>query len=174
MSHIEPIARYSEKTLMGKQRYELYPDKILIQGAVGASHDYALSVGLNKLNPDYITLRTRPIVTWLALLTSLITGFATVLLVNEFAISSRAVPGVLGIYSGSALIVAIATFKKVEYARFCSDDYRTVLISVARSGPDQKHFDGFVKKLVDEIVKAKEVAQQDVGPERGKRVSQLD
>jgi hypothetical protein len=159
MSPIEPIARYSEKTLTGKRRYELYPDKILIQGAVGVSHDYGLSVALNKLNPEYITLRTRPTVTWLALLTSLITGFASVLLVNEFAISSRAVPGVLGIYSGSALIIAIATFKKVEYARFCSDDYRTVLINVARSGPDQKHFDSFVKKLVDEIVKAKEAAQ---------------
>src|SRR2546421_5529494 len=104
MSQIEPIARYSETTLTGKRRYELYPDKILIRGAVSGAYDYERSFGLNKINPEYITLRIRPIVTWIALLTSIITAFASVLLVYEFAISSAALPGVLGIYSGSALI----------------------------------------------------------------------
>jgi hypothetical protein len=167
MSHIELISTYSETTLTGKRRYELYPDKILIKGAVSGSYDYERSFALNKISPEYITLRIRPIVTWIALLTCIITGFVSVLLVYEFAISSAAVPGVLGIFSGSALIVAIATLKKVEYARFCSDDYRTVLLSIARSGPNQGQFDCFVQVLVDQILRAKDAAQQFVGPERG-------
>ena len=125
-----------------------------------------------KLNPAYITLRIRPLITWIALITSIMTGFACLLLVYEFPIRSAAVPGVLGIYSGSALIVAIATFRKVEYARFCSDDYRIVLFSIARSGPDKKHFDSFVQALVEHIVKAKDAAQQVVAREPPELVSQ--
>ena len=163
MSQDERINGYSETTLSGKRRYELSQDKILIRGSVSGSYDYERTFELTKLSPEYITLRIRPLVTWIALITCMVAGFASVLLVREFQIRSAAVPGVLGIFSGSALIVAIATFRKVEYARFCSDDYRTVLFSIARSGPDKKHFDSFVRELVDHIVKAKDAAQQSVG-----------
>jgi hypothetical protein len=160
MSQNEPITCYSETTLTGRRRYELSQDRILIKGSVSGSYDYERTFELTKLNPEYITLRIRPLVTWIALITCIMTGFASLLLVYEFPIRSAAVPGVLGIYSGSALIVAIATFRKVEYARFCSDDYRAVLFSIARSGPDKNHFDSFVQALVDRIVMAKHAAQQ--------------
>ncbi|MDQ2920734.1 MAG: hypothetical protein M3R52_03835 [Acidobacteriota bacterium] len=153
---MKPIATYSEATLSGKQKYELYPDKILIKGAVSGSYDFERSFALNKISTDFITLRIRPIVAWIALITSILTGFASFVLVYEIGVSSRALPGVLGIYSGAALIVAIATIKKVEYSRFCSDDYRTVLLSIARSGPDKNQFDSFVQALVNQIREAKE------------------
>jgi hypothetical protein len=159
MSQNELITGYSETTLTGKRRYELSQDRILIKGSVSGSYDYQRSFELNKLSPEYIKLRIRPLVTWIALITCFMTGFASVLLVYEFSIRSAAVPGVLGIYSGSALIVAIATFRKVEHARFCSDDYRTVLFSIARSGPDKNHFDSFVQAVVDHIIDAKQTAQ---------------
>lgn len=165
MSQMKPIATYSEATLTGKRRYELYPDKILVEGAVSGSYDYERGFTLSKISTEYITLRIRPLVAWVALITCIVTGFASFLLVYEFAVSSRVLPGVLGIYSGSALIVAIATMKKVEYARFCSEDYRIVLLSVARSGPDKKQFDTFVQAVVNQIVQARDAAQQVVAGE---------
>jgi hypothetical protein len=162
MSQTESITGYSETTLTGKRRYDLSQDTILIKGSVGGTYDYERSFELTKLNSKYITLRIRPLVTWIALVTSIITGIASVLLVYEFPIRSAAIPGVLGIYGGSALIVAVATFRKVEYASFCSDDYR-VLFSIARSGPDKKHFDSFVQALVDRIIKSAARGQSVIG-----------
>src|SRR4051812_47274353 len=127
MSQNQSISGYSETTLTGKRHYQLSQDRILIRGSVSGSYDYKRTFELAKLNPEYITLRIRPLITWIALITSIMTGLACLLLVYEFPIRSAAVPGVLGIYSGSALIIAIATFRKVEYARFCSDDYPIVL-----------------------------------------------
>ncbi len=46
--------------------------------------------------------------------------------------------------------------KKVEYARFCSEDYGSVLLNVARSGPERNQFDNFVRALVTQIQFAKE------------------
>lgn len=164
MSQMTPLATYSEATLTGKRKYELYPDKIRVEGAVGGAYDYERGFALSKISPEYITLRIRPLVAWVASITCIVTGFASYLLVYEFAVSSSALPGVLGIYSGSALIVAIATMKKVEYARFCSEDYRTVLLSIARSGPHKRQFDTFVQAVVNQIVQARDAAQHVVGP----------
>ena len=89
-----------------------------------------------------------------------LTSLACIVLIYEFAIQSDAIPGVLGIFSGSALIVALATMRKVEYARFCSEGYGSVLLSVARSGPERTQFDGFVQALVTQIEHAKKLAQE--------------
>lgn len=156
---MEPIATYTESTLSGKRKYELYPDKIVIKGAVSWSYDFESAVVLNRINSEYTRLRIRPLVAWIALTTSILTGFASFVLVHDFGVSSTVLPGVLGIYSGSAFIVAIATIKKVEYARFCSDDYRTVLLSIARSGPDKNQFDSFIQALSLHIGEARGTGQ---------------
>ena len=90
----------------------------------------------------------------------LLTGFASILLIHEFAIQSTAIPGVLGIFSASSLIVALATSRKVEYASFCADDYGSILFNVARSGPDKNQFDSFVTTLVIQIGHAKKLNQE--------------
>lgn len=153
------IATYSEVTLFGKRQYELHSDEILIKGAGSWSYDFEQTLPLTKISPDYIRLRIRPNVAWISLTLSLITGLLSVVLVRDFAIRSAAVPGVLGIFSASALIVAIATIKRVEYARFCSDGYGGVVLNVARSGPERNQFDSFVRKLVSQI----ELAQKRAG-----------
>jgi hypothetical protein len=65
----------------------------------------------------------------------------------------------------AGLIVAIATMKKVEYARFCSEGYGMLLLNVARSGPDRNRFDSFVQALVSQIECAKKAAREEQPPE---------
>ena len=142
------IVTYSEVTLAGKRNYSLYSDKIVIKGVGTGSYEFDQTLLLTKISPEYIRLRIRPTVAWVSLTTFLLTGLASIVLVVEFAIQSTAVPGVLGIFSVAALTVAIATMKKVEYARFCSEDYGSVLLNVARSGPERNRFDSFVQAVV--------------------------
>jgi len=157
---MKAIATYSEVTLAGKRKYALYSDKIVIKGAGNWSYEFEQTLVLKKISPDYIRLRIRPTVAWISLSMFFLAGLACIVLIYEFAIQSRAIPGVLGIFSGSALIVALVTMRKVEYARFCSEDYGSVLLSVARSGPKRNQFDSFVQALVTQIEHAKELAQE--------------
>ena len=150
-----PIVTYREATLFGKRKYELLVDKIVIRGSAPGSYEFEQINDLSKINPAYIRIRIRPNVAWLSLAISLLSGLLSVILVKEFAIRSAAVPGVLGIFSVSALVVALATMRRIEYARFCSDGYGSVLLNVARSGPDQDRFDGFVQALVAQVEAAK-------------------
>jgi hypothetical protein len=101
----------------------------------------------------------RPTVSWISLTISLLAGLSSFVMVSEFAIQSRAVPGVLAILSGSALIVALATVKKVEYARFCGTGYGSVLLNIARSGPERNKFDGYVQAVVTQIEYANKLNQ---------------
>jgi hypothetical protein len=156
---MEAIVTYSEVTLTGKRKYELYPDKIVMRGSGTWSYDFEQTLPLTKISADYGKLRMRPPVTWISLTIFLLTGLLSIVLVREFAIQSRAIPGVLGILSGSALIVAIATMKKVEYAQFCAAGYGSVLLSVARSGPERDRFDSFVRALVSQIEYANKLKQ---------------
>jgi hypothetical protein len=145
------ISTYREVTLTGKRKYELDSDNVVINGSGSWSYEFEQKLQLKKISPDYAKLRITMF---------LLTGFASILLIREFAIQSTAIPGVLGIFSVSALIVALATFRKVEYARFCSDDYGSILFNVARSGPDRNQFDSFVKALVIQIGHAKQLDQE--------------
>ena len=151
MTHIT----YREATLFGQRKYELQPGKIIIVGKAPGSYEFEQTIDLSQINPDYIRVRIRPTVAWISLAFSLVSGLLSIVLVKEFAIKSAAVPGVLGILSVSALVVAIATMRRVEYARFCSDGYGSVLLNVARSGPDQDQFESFVETLVGQIDAAK-------------------
>lgn len=157
---MKAIATYTEVTLLGKRKYQLFPDNIDIKGAGNLSYEFEQTLVLNKISPNYIRLRIRPTVAWVSLTMCFLTGLACVVLIYEFPIQSSAIPGVLGIFSASALIVAIATMKKVEYARFCSEDYGSVLLNVARSGPEKNQFDSFVQALVTQIEHAKKLAQE--------------
>ena len=152
---MDAILTYNEVTLTGKRKYELYADKIVTRGSGAWSYEFEQTLPLAKISADYVKLRMRPTVSWIALTIFLLAGFLSILLVREFAIQSSAVPGVLGIMSFSALVVAIATMKKVEYARFCAAEYGSVLLSVARSGPERNRFDSFVQTLVSQIEYAK-------------------
>ena len=155
---MKALNTYSEVTLAGKRKYELYSDKIVTRGIGTWCYEFEQTLALTKISPDYIRLRIRPTVAWISLTIFFLTGLLSVVLVREFAIHSSAVPGVLGIFSGSALIVAIATMKRVEYARFCSEGYGSVLLNLARSGPERNRFDGFVQALVSQIEYAKKSA----------------
>jgi hypothetical protein len=157
---MKAIATYSEVTLTGKRKYELYSDSIVIKGSGTWSYEFEQTLVLKKISPDYVRLRIRPSVAWISLTMFLLTGLACILLIYEFPIRSDAIPGVLGIFSGSALIVALATMRKVEHARFCSENYASVLLSVARSGPERNQFDTFVQTLVSQIEHAKKLDQE--------------
>jgi hypothetical protein len=153
---MQPILTYSQATLSGKARYELFPDKIVIRGGVAGSYDYEQTLDLKKISPEYIRLRVRPKVAWISLCLSILTGFACFVLVQDFSVPD-AIPGTLGIFSASAIIVAAATMKKVEYASFCSEGSGSVLLNVARSGPGRNQFDSFVNALVLQIDFAKQI-----------------
>jgi hypothetical protein len=146
-----PLQTYCQATLTDKSVFELYEDKLVVKGSFPLSANFERTFELDKLSPDQIKLKIRPSVTWIAMTTCVLTGFAATQLIFNFKIASTIVPGVLGIYCILALIVAIATLKKVEYAKFCSADYIAVLFSIARSGPDASRFDAFVKALIDQI-----------------------
>ena len=162
MEDVTPIVAYREATLFGKRKYELYADKIVIEGRATGSYDFEQTIDLAKIDPNYIRVRVRPKIAWGSLTTSLATGLLSVVLVKEFAIKSAAVPGVLAILSVSALIVALATMRRIEYARFYSDGYGSILLSVARSGPE---FESFVQKLIVRIEATKR-SNQVPGSER--------
>ena len=160
---MQPIATYREVTLLGKRKYQLYSDSIVIKGVGNLSYEFEQTLMLKKISPDYITLRIRPNVAWISLSLSILTGLACETLIYDFPIQSTAIPGVLGICSGSALIIALATMRKVEYARFCSEDYGSLLLNVAKSGPQKNQFETFVKDLVTQIGHAKKLGQQSPG-----------
>jgi hypothetical protein len=162
-NRMSAIAKYREVTLFGKRNYELHSDKIVVVGAGMGSYEFEQTLLLTKISPNYIRLRIRPSIAWISLTISIVTGLLSVVLVREFAIRSAAIPGVLGIFSCSALIVAIATMKRVEYARFCSDGYGSMLLNVARSGPERNQFENFVQKLVSQIEPAKKLARAEIG-----------
>jgi len=147
MTHVQT---YRQATLTGKTVFELYERRLVVKGSFPLSANFERSFELGKLNPDQIKLKIRPTVTWIAMITCFLTGFVAVELVFAFDIASTIVPGVLAIYSFLALIVTIFTWKKVEYAQFCSVDY-TPLFSVARSGPDAARFDEFVGAISEQI-----------------------
>jgi hypothetical protein len=157
-NRMNAIAKYREVTLFGKRNYELHSDKIVVVGAGMGSYELEQTILLIKISPNSIRTRIRPSIAWISLTISILTGLLSVVLVREFAIRSAAVPGVLGIFSCSALIVAIATMKRVEYATFCSDDgCGNILLNVGRSGPERNQFENFVQKLVSQIESAKDV-----------------
>jgi hypothetical protein len=156
---MKPIVTYNQATLSGKARFELFPDKIVIRGGVSGSYDFEQTLDLKNISAEYIKLRIRPTVAWISLFISIITGFVCFVLIHDFRLPD-AIPGTLGIVSASALIVAIASMKKVEYASFCSNDSGSVLLNVARSGPEKDQFDGFVNALVKQIDNAKHGARQ--------------
>ena len=157
---MKAIATYNEVTLTGKRKYDLYSDNIAIKGVVNFSHDFEQTLILKKIRSDYIRLRIRPTIVWGFLGMFFLPGLACLMLIYEIPIQSDAIPGVLGIVSGSCLIGALASMRKVEYARFCSEDYASVLLRVARSGPEKKQFDSFVQVLVTQIEHAKRLAQE--------------
>src|SRR4051812_38805746 len=156
---MKPIFAYSQATLSGKARYELFHDKIVIRGGVSGFYDFERTLALKKISAEYIKLRVRPTVAWISLCLSILTGLVCFVLIHDFMLP-EAIPGTLGILSASALVVAIATMKKVEYASFCSEDSGSVLLNVARSGPEKNQFDSFVNALVMQIENAKQAARQ--------------
>jgi hypothetical protein len=158
---MNPIVTYSQATLTGKAKFELFPETIVIRGGVSGSYDFEQTLALKKISKDYIRLRVRSKVSWISLCISIFTGFACLVLVLDFTLP-EALPGTLGILSASALIVAIATMKKVEYASFCSEESGSVLLNVARSGPEKNQFDSFVNALVIQIDYAKQSVQQPI------------
>lgn len=159
---MKSMAKYSEATLFWKKKYELYSDRIVVNGQSPGSQNFEVTVPLIDINPNYVKVSVRSLVPWVALITAILTGFLSVILIYYFAISSNRLPGVLAIYSVLALIVTVATFKRVEYARFNSKDYRVVLLNIARSGPDIKEFDTFIETLVVTIDRAPISIQKDV------------
>ena len=59
---MKAIATYSEVTLTGKRKYELYSENIVIKGEGTWSYEFEQTLVLQKISPDYVRLRIRPTV----------------------------------------------------------------------------------------------------------------
>ena len=142
------ITNYNEATLFWKKNYELYSDRIVVTGHAPGSQTFEVMLPLTDINSNFVKATVRSSVPWVALTTASLTGLLSYILVYDFAISSNKLPAVLAIYSVLALIVTVATLKRVDYVRFNSKDYQVVLLNIARSGPDIEKFDIFIETLV--------------------------
>lgn len=152
---MEPIATYSEKRFEGSRKFELFEDKICIQGKICTKGDFELALDLKDLNPEYSIFRFRPKFWLSGVWIIIIPIFIAVFLSKAYKMTVEDFPMVLAlIMPVVGIVLILATFKKVEFYSFRNSSEVTVL-DIARSGKEVDKFDGFVEKLIDCIKASK-------------------
>ena len=154
---MEPIATYSEKRFSGKRKFQLFKEKLYIQGIISTRGDFELTLDLKDLNPDYSVMRLRE-KNWLAgLWMVLIPLFALPVLLSRYKMTIEDFPVVISVVMAvSGAIMILVMSKKVEFYRF-SNSSDIVVLDVARSGSEKEKFDDFIEKLIACINESKTV-----------------
>ena len=148
---MEPIATYSEVRFDGARTFTLFPDRIIVRGKQTLHSDFETTIPLATLdaNFDRLSIRNRNFASgiWLAIISF---GLSGILLKGLKMSLADFMPLMLFVVGFAGLILAAATFRKVEFLRF-KNQAGVVVLDVARSGKQIKQFGPFIDALVRQI-----------------------
>jgi hypothetical protein len=150
---VNVIARYRERHIQWKREIFLSTDRLIVRlKKVGGSLSEA-PILLSSLDPNPIFLRTRN--AWFSNSAVAAVSMAVFAVISYFVNQRDPIPWILwalGALGGVATLIAILTFKPIEFARFASRGAPgTILFDVGRVGPDAVQFDEFVAKVREQI-----------------------
>lgn len=150
----EPIAIYREQRFDGKRVFELFPDRVCIRGSAQFTSEFETSISLATLNPNPTRIRIRNKAFWGGLWLLLAASLLDTILVSAFHIPRASESVVLiAVIGMTGLALMLATARKVEFISFTSTAGVHVL-DFARSGPDARNLDSFVKLVITNISNA--------------------
>jgi hypothetical protein len=146
---------YNESRLEGRRQYELRETGVFVTGEAVMAGSFETLVLYSQLLPVITTIYCRPGVFRYGVLSFPAYCFVYYVLVAQagFAWDSF-FPGACAGMALLSVIFMIATYKKIEYARFCTQS-GIALLDIAKSGPDSAGFDKFVSHLQAAIENAK-------------------
>ena len=145
MNEIDPIATYRDQRFDGKRVFELFADRIRIQGSTQFASEFDYSIPLATLNPIPMRMRVRNKNFSAGLWMLLIAVVVDVVLVSSFHIPPESASVVLiGCIGMGGFVLMLATARKVEFMAFSSTAGIHVL-DLARSGPDARNLDSFIE-----------------------------
>ncbi len=157
---MEPIATYSEKRFSGKRYFELYPEKVHVQGKVFLQNDFDINIELKKLSPDYQKLRVREKAFWAGIWMVTIPLLLLEILTSVFSVTfANPIIGLMIVFPISGILLCVATFRKVEFYSF-SNSSGIAVLDIARAGKDKEKFEAFVEQLIGCIKESKNNARQ--------------
>ena len=147
---------YSEQRFDGKRTFQLFPDRVVVRGAETLSSDYEQTIPVATLTPETTTIRYRHPQASSAFWMMAVSMAGLFVLMGYFHMPIEATPVVITAGLGViGLLLAVATYKKVEFVVFRSDAGVDVL-SVARSGKQVGTFNAFVEGLRRQIQSARQ------------------
>ena len=158
MTHMEPIATYSEVRFDGSRTFTLLPDKIVVHGKQSLKSEFETAIPLTSLNPspDRLRIRNSSFIGGLGL--ALISFVLFSILVSGFHISFASFAPVLLVGIGlGGIVLMLTTFRKVEFVRF-KNDGGIVILDLARAGKSAAQLDSFIDALTKQIRIARGVA----------------
>jgi hypothetical protein len=155
---MDAIATYEALWFEGRYRFNLLPDAIHVIGGTFLQTDQEVTVPLAGLQARVDRLRVRSAYFWAGgwMMIAGYVGFAV--LVAGFKLDPLGfAPALIGVIGLAGLCVALATFRKIEFAQFVTDAGVPAL-AIARSRRRIADFEGFVEKVLGQIRACKGLA----------------
>lgn len=139
---------YRERTHGGSRTFTLSGDRLIIQGRRTLQGGFTIPVSLRVVDPEYgVSRRGSDIAGPGALFLGLLFG-----LIGLFGVLQAHIPlvGAMidGILCALCLWTGIRNLPKAEYYSFQGRG-GGIVFDIARSGPDRKRFDSFVRRVVE-------------------------
>lgn len=148
--------QYRETRIEGRRSFELCDDGVRVRADLALGPSIDTMVRYDQLEPTITVIRMHHSMFWWCTLGTPLFGIATIFTFQNFLFAISLCGLVV------CFVVAVLTRKRVEYARFCSPT-GFALLDIARSGPDSKHFDQYVKNIQERIVLSKSSRSSRIG-----------
>jgi hypothetical protein len=148
---MEPIAIYSEVRFEGSRTFTLFPDKVIVRGKRSLQSEFETTMSLAMLdpNPDKLHFRNKSFTH--GMLAATVSFVACTVLVSGFHMPlTTTPPTLLGVMGIAGVLLMVATWTKIEFARFKNKD-GIVVLDIARAGKDASKFDSFIVALSKQI-----------------------
>jgi hypothetical protein len=155
---MDPIATYSEVRFDGTRTFMLFPDRIYIRGKKTLRSDFETEIPLTSFEPRYYQLNIRNGAFMGGLAMAVLSFVGCDILVAGLKMTfAQDAPVMMAGFGVSGLILAAATYRKVEYLVFKNQAGGTVM-DIARSGKQAAQLDSFIDTLTKQIKSAKRAA----------------
>ena len=148
---MDPIAIYTEIRFDGTRTFTLFPDRVHIRGKNTLQSDFEAEIPLAILSPGYFKANFRHPACMVGIGMAIISLIVCEILVDGLKMTfAQNAPGLMVVMGVSGLILAAATYRKVEFVQFQNISGITVL-NIARSGEQVAKLDSFIDALTKQI-----------------------
>lgn len=138
---------YHETRLDGKRVFTLTDDGVQISADIVMGSSYETLVKYDQLDPAITVIQQYHKLFWSSIIGIPLFAITTFVFVDSFNFSLfDFLPGLFAGLTLISIFVAMITRKRVEFARFCSRS-GVPLLDIARAGPDNDNFDGYVEEI---------------------------